>query len=153
MTSTTQSPSTGSKGKYTVRFGYAAAEIGTTLSFYMISSYLAIFYTDCVGLSPMIVSGLMLVVRIIEAVAAPITGGINIHEGATVRFENVEHLHKAEKRRCELVSSTGDNSIISTETLAAWRAALPERFKLRLSSDGKVLSFTAEGNGLMLIIR
>lgn len=76
MTSTTQSPSTGSKGKYTVRFGYAAAEIGTTLSFYMISSYLAIFYTDCVGLSPMIVSGLMLVVRIIEAVAAPITGGI-----------------------------------------------------------------------------
>lgn len=85
--------------------------------------------------------------------AAPITGGINIHEGATVRFENVEHLHKAEKRRCELVSSTGDNSIISTETLAAWRAALPERCKLRLSSDGKVLSFTAEGNGLMLIIR
>ena len=76
MTSTTQSPSTGSKGKYAVRFGYAAAEIGTTLSFYMISSYLAIFYTDCVGLSPMIVSGLMLVVRIIEAVAAPITGGI-----------------------------------------------------------------------------
>lgn len=58
------------------RFGYAALEIGTTLSFYMISTYLSFYYTDCVGLSPIIVSGLMLVVRIIEAVAGPATGGI-----------------------------------------------------------------------------
>lgn len=58
------------------KFGYASAEIGTTLSFYMISSYLTIFYTDAVGLAPAVISGLMLTVRIIEALIAPIAGGI-----------------------------------------------------------------------------
>lgn len=58
------------------KFGYASAEVGTTLSFYMISSYLTIFYTDGVGLAPVIVSGLMLTVRILEAISAPIVGGI-----------------------------------------------------------------------------
>lgn len=72
MSSVTASP----RAKFKPRFGYAALEIGTTLSFYMISTYLAFYYTDCVGLSPIIVSGLMLVVRIIEAVAGPTTGGI-----------------------------------------------------------------------------
>ena len=58
------------------KFGYASAEIGTTLSFYMISSYLTIFYTDAVGLAPVIVSGLMLTVRILEAIMAPVIGGL-----------------------------------------------------------------------------
>ena len=66
----------GVKSKYLARFGYMSAEMGTTFSFYMISSFLSVFYTDAVGLTPMVVSTLMLVVRVIDAVAAPIMGGI-----------------------------------------------------------------------------
>lgn len=62
--------------KYLPRVGYMATEMGTTFSFYMISSFLSVFYTDAVGLTPMVVSTLMLVVRVIDAVAAPIMGGI-----------------------------------------------------------------------------
>ena len=62
--------------KYLPRIGYMSTEMGTTFSFYMISSFLSVFYTDAVGLTPMVVSTLMLVVRVIDAVAAPIMGGI-----------------------------------------------------------------------------
>lgn len=83
---------------------------------------------------------------------APIQGNINISEGATIRFENVEHLHNAENRRCELMRS--DKAMgITEETLAQWRNAMPERCRINLSSDGKVLTFGAANNGLMLIIR
>ena len=64
------------KAKYLARFGYMSTEMGGTFSFYMISSFLSVFYTDAVGLTPMVVSTLMLVVRIIDAVVAPIMGGI-----------------------------------------------------------------------------
>ena len=62
--------------KYLPRVGYMATEMGTTFSFYMISSFLSVFYTDAVGLTPMVVSTLMLVVRVIDAVVAPVLGGI-----------------------------------------------------------------------------
>ena len=62
--------------KYLPRIGYMSTEMGTTFSFYMISSFLSVFYTDAVGLTPMVVSTLMLVVRVIDAVVAPVLGGI-----------------------------------------------------------------------------
>ena len=64
------------KSKFLPRVGYMSTEMGMTFSFYMISSFLSVFYTDAVGLTPMVVSTLMLVVRVIDAVAAPIMGGI-----------------------------------------------------------------------------
>lgn len=76
MTATVSGAKPARKTKYPVRFGYMATEMGTTVSFYMISSFLSVFYTDAVGLAPMVVSTLMLVVRVIDAVAAPIMGGI-----------------------------------------------------------------------------
>lgn len=61
---------------YATRFGYAAAEMGTTLSFYMISNYLSLYYLNGVGLPNAAVSGIIFVVRIIEALAAPIIGSV-----------------------------------------------------------------------------
>ena len=61
--------------KYLPRIGYMSTEMGTTFSFYMISSFLSVFYTDAVGLTPMVVSTLMLVVRVIEEVVAPVLCG------------------------------------------------------------------------------
>lgn len=58
------------------KIAYASGEMGSQLSFYMISTYLTLFYTDAVGLAPVIVSGLMLAVRIFEAISAPIIGGV-----------------------------------------------------------------------------
>jgi len=86
--------------------------------------------------------------------AAPITGGINIHEGSTVRFTNVESLRRAENRRCELVRTTGTDPVITDEILASWQAALPERCSLRRSSDGKAILFHASSDyGSLFIIR
>lgn len=64
------------KTSFKTRLAYAASEVGNQLSFYMISTYLTLFYTDAVGLAPAVVSILMLVVRVIEALSAPILGGV-----------------------------------------------------------------------------
>lgn len=64
------------KTSFLTKLGFTSAEMGAQMTFYMISSYLTIFYTDGVGLAPVVVSALMLVVRIIEAISAPIVGGI-----------------------------------------------------------------------------
>lgn len=58
------------------RLGYAAAEMGTTLSFYMISNYLTMFYMNGVGLAAGLVSALILAVRLIEAFSAPVIGSV-----------------------------------------------------------------------------
>jgi len=58
------------------RLGYAAGEMGTTLSFYMISNYLTMYYVDGVGIAAAVVSGLILVVRLIEAFSAPVIGSV-----------------------------------------------------------------------------
>jgi len=54
----------------------AFAEVGTTFSFAMISTYLSVYYTDVVGMAPMLVSIMMLTVRIFDAVLNPVVGGI-----------------------------------------------------------------------------
>ncbi len=61
------------------KFAYAAGEMGSQLSFYMISTYLTLFYTDAVKLGPAIVSILMLLVRIIDAISAPVLGNLIDH--------------------------------------------------------------------------
>lgn len=85
--------------------------------------------------------------------SAPLLGGVNIRDGALVRFENTAHLHNAENRRCELARNDDKEIEITDETLAAWRNALPERCRLSLSSDRKVLSFAASNNGLAISVR
>lgn len=58
------------------KIGYGLGEAGSTLSFTLISSYLTVFYTDVVGLAPAIISVIMLVARIWQAVCDPLFGGI-----------------------------------------------------------------------------
>lgn len=58
------------------KIGYGLGEAGSTLSFTLISSYLTVFYSDVVGLAPAIISVIMLVARIWQAVCDPVFGGI-----------------------------------------------------------------------------
>lgn len=55
---------------------YSFGEVGSQLSWYMINSYLMIYYTDIVGLTAGAISLIMLVVRIATAVSSPIWGVI-----------------------------------------------------------------------------
>lgn len=58
------------------KIGYGMGEAGSTLSFTMIGSYLTVFYSDVVGLAPAIISIIMLIARIWQALCDPIFGGI-----------------------------------------------------------------------------
>lgn len=58
------------------KIGYGLGEAGSTLSFTMISSYLTVFYSDVVGLAPAVISLIMLVARIWQAICDPVFGGI-----------------------------------------------------------------------------
>lgn len=57
-----------------VGFFYSFGEIGGQLSWYMINSYLTLFYTDIVSLSAAAISMIMLVARLLSAVVDPIAG-------------------------------------------------------------------------------
>lgn len=54
--------------------GYAFGEIGGQFSWYMINSYLMIFYTDIVGLTAGAISLIMLIARIWDAINDPMMG-------------------------------------------------------------------------------
>ena len=56
--------------------GYGFGEAGTQFSWTLVSSYLTVFYTDVVGLSPVIISAIMLIARIWDAVNDPMFGTI-----------------------------------------------------------------------------
>lgn len=58
------------------KIGYGFGEAGSTLSFTLISSYLTVFYSDVVGLAPTVISAVMLIARIWQAVFNPLFGGI-----------------------------------------------------------------------------
>lgn len=58
------------------KIGYGLGEAGSTLSFTLISSYLTVFYSDVVGLAPAVISAIMLVARIWQAICDPLFGGI-----------------------------------------------------------------------------
>ncbi len=56
--------------------GYSLGELGNQCSWYMINSYLMIFYTDIVGLAAGTISLIMLVARVWDAVNDPMMGMI-----------------------------------------------------------------------------
>ncbi len=58
------------------KIGYSFGEIGSQCSWTLISSYLTVFYTDVVGLTPMVISAIMLIARIWDAVNDPMFGAI-----------------------------------------------------------------------------
>ena len=58
------------------KIGYGLGESATGLSFTMISSYLTVFYSDVVGLAPAIISIVMLVARVWQALCDPIFGSV-----------------------------------------------------------------------------
>lgn len=57
-------------------FFYSLGQIGSDMSWYMINTYLTVFYTDIVGLSAVAISFIMLVARIWDAVNDPLMGVI-----------------------------------------------------------------------------
>ena len=56
--------------------GYGLGEVGCQMSWYMINSYLNIFYTDIVGLTGAAISAIVLVARIWDAINDPMMGQI-----------------------------------------------------------------------------
>ena len=57
-------------------FCYSFGEVGSQLSWYMINTYLTVFYTDIVGLTASAVSLIMLIARIWDAINDPMMGVI-----------------------------------------------------------------------------
>ncbi len=58
------------------KMGYGLGEAGSQFSWTLVSSYLTIFYTDVVGLAPAVISVIMLVARIWDAINDPMFGAI-----------------------------------------------------------------------------
>lgn len=58
------------------KVGYGMGEIGSQLSWTLISSYLTVYYSDVVGLSPVLISTVMMIVRLIQAFGNPVFGSI-----------------------------------------------------------------------------
>ncbi len=58
------------------KIGYSFGEIGAQCSWTLIGSYLTVFYTDVVGLTPITISVIMLIARIWDAVNDPMFGAI-----------------------------------------------------------------------------
>ena len=56
--------------------GYGLGEVGCQLSWYMINSYLNIFYTDIVGLSGAAISAIVLIARVWDTINDPMMGQI-----------------------------------------------------------------------------
>ncbi len=56
--------------------GYALGEVGCQMSWYMINNYLTLFYTDVVGLSASVISLIMLIARVWDAINDPMMGAI-----------------------------------------------------------------------------
>ena len=58
------------------KIGYSFGEIGSQCSWTLISSYLTVYYTDVVGLTPLVISAIMLIARIWDAINDPMFGAI-----------------------------------------------------------------------------
>lgn len=64
------------KTNWKTGFCYSFGEVGSQLSWYMINTYLTIFYTDVVGLTAVAVSAIMLIARVWDAINDPMMGMI-----------------------------------------------------------------------------
>lgn len=60
-------------------FKYSFGGLGSNLAFILTMSYLTFFYTDIFGIDSMVVAGLMLVARLIDAFTDPLMGMIGDH--------------------------------------------------------------------------
>lgn len=58
------------------KFSYGCGDFASQLTLTMVNSYLLIFYTDVVGLTPIAVSMIMLIARIWDAINDPMMGAI-----------------------------------------------------------------------------
>lgn len=58
---------------------YSFGGLGSNLAFFLTMSYLTFFYTDIFGIDTMVVAGLMLVSRLIDAVTDPLMGMLGDH--------------------------------------------------------------------------
>ncbi|WP_238385688.1 MFS transporter [Streptococcus sp. S784/96/1] len=76
----TSAPTTGAtpkeKTKLSLGTFYSLGEVGSQLSWYMINTYLMIFYTDVVGISAGAISMIMLIARVWDAINDPMMGVI-----------------------------------------------------------------------------
>lgn len=61
-------------GKLAIYYGFG--EVGSQLSWYMVNTYLTLFYTDVVGLTASAISFIMLVARVWDAINDPMMGMI-----------------------------------------------------------------------------
>ncbi|MDW2798882.1 glycoside-pentoside-hexuronide (GPH):cation symporter [Clostridium boliviensis] len=68
-----------SKAKFIDVFKYSFGGLGSNLAFFLVMSYLTFFYTDIFGINTMVVSGLMLISRFIDAFTDPIMGMLSDH--------------------------------------------------------------------------
>lgn len=59
-----------------IAFAYSFGEVGSQLSWYMINTYLTIFYTDVIGLTASAVSLILLIARVWDAINDPMMGVI-----------------------------------------------------------------------------
>ncbi len=75
-TNTTTAPAVKEKTNPITMVAYSLGEIGSQISWYMINSYLTIFYTDIVGLSATAISAIMMIARVWDAVNDPMMGNI-----------------------------------------------------------------------------
>ncbi len=64
------------KLKWYTKAAYGFGEVGSQFSWGMVSSYLTIFYTDVVGLAPAVISFIMILARVWDAVNDPMFGAI-----------------------------------------------------------------------------
>lgn len=58
------------------KLGFCSIEVGNQFCWTMVSSYLSIFYTDVVGLTPAIVSIILLIARVWDGINDPMMGAI-----------------------------------------------------------------------------
>ncbi len=58
------------------RAGYCSIEVGNQFCWTMVSTYLSVFYTDVVGVTPAIVSAIFLIARIWDGINDPMMGAI-----------------------------------------------------------------------------
>ncbi len=70
--------SKGNKEKtgFKLAVSYSFGEVASNLSWYMINSYLTLFYTDVLGLAATAISGIMLFARVFDTVFDPLMGMI-----------------------------------------------------------------------------
>lgn len=67
---------TGKKLNWRTKVAYGFGEVGSQFSWGMVSSYLTVFYTDVVGLAPSLISLIMIIARVWDAVNDPMFGSI-----------------------------------------------------------------------------